>query len=131
MTDDADLLEMIREAAPGQALDRVEVNREGMVNDIVIANGEVVYRFPKSAWGERALANELRVLEIVRRHVSVPVPEPGRFHAIRVPVTRRFRARGADRRRRAFPRPGRNGSDPARRQGEGSRPGARSSGRTP
>jgi aminoglycoside 2''-phosphotransferase len=81
MTDDQALLAMIRDAVPDQALERIDVNREGMVNDIVIANGDVVYRFPKSAWGERALANELRILEIVRRHVSVPVPEPVAHHA--------------------------------------------------
>lgn len=50
------------------------LNRDGMVNDVVIVNDDLVFRFAKSSDGRALLAYEAQVLEVIGRHVSVPVP---------------------------------------------------------
>jgi aminoglycoside 2''-phosphotransferase len=52
----------------------MRTNQDGLVNDIVIVNDELVFRFPKAAWAKQALARELKVLALVRRHVDLAVP---------------------------------------------------------
>ncbi len=37
----------IREVAPEIQIEHISLNREGLMNDIVIVNGEIVFRFPK------------------------------------------------------------------------------------
>jgi aminoglycoside 2''-phosphotransferase len=69
-------LDRIRQVAPNLAVTQSRHVREGMVNDVVIVNDEIVFRFPKTPQGQEDLAHEARVLDIVRRHVSVPVPAP-------------------------------------------------------
>ena len=70
------LLDRIREVAPDLDIVRSRHVREGMVNDIVIVNDEIVFRFPKTPQGQEDLVHEARVLDVVRRHVTVPVPAP-------------------------------------------------------
>jgi aminoglycoside 2''-phosphotransferase len=76
VSDQAVFLEKIRQVAPGLALDRVEMNREGLINDVVIVNDETVFRFPKTGWGQQSLAAEVRLLEAIRGFVQVPLPRP-------------------------------------------------------
>ncbi len=75
MDNDA-LVGRIRAAVPGIAINHSQLIREGMVNDIVIVNQQWVFRFPKTPQGQADLAREAEVLDIVRQHVSLPVPEP-------------------------------------------------------
>lgn len=76
MADHDAFIGRIQRAAPDLAIDRIEVNQEGMVNDVVVINGEIVFRFPKTAWGQRSLAAEVALLEVIRDRVPVPVPHP-------------------------------------------------------
>jgi aminoglycoside 2''-phosphotransferase len=69
-------LDRIRAAMPGLEIGGYRVIDEGMVNEILIVNDELVFRFPKTAQGQADLAREARLLEIVRQSVSLPVPEP-------------------------------------------------------
>jgi aminoglycoside 2''-phosphotransferase len=66
----------IRVAMPGIETAGYQVIDEGMVNDIVIVNDDLVFRFPKTAQGQADLARETTLLEVVRQCVSLPVPEP-------------------------------------------------------
>ena len=54
----------------------IEVNREGLANDAVLINGELIVRFAKNEYGVRALAQELRVLDWIRPHLTLPIPTP-------------------------------------------------------
>ena len=67
-------LERIRAYRPDLAHVTVQVSSEGQVNDVVIFGGEWVARFPKNDWARQRLAQEARILDLVRRHVSLPVP---------------------------------------------------------
>ncbi len=81
MNDHAEFLDTIRRVAPDLTIDRVEVNQEGMINDVVIVNGETVFRFPKTDWGRQSLANEVALLDTIRNRVAVPVPYQVRHDA--------------------------------------------------
>jgi aminoglycoside 2''-phosphotransferase len=69
-------LDRIRAVTPDLEIVTSRHIQEGMVNDVVIVNDELVFRFPKTPQGEEDLAHETRVLDVVRRHVSLPVPAP-------------------------------------------------------
>jgi aminoglycoside 2''-phosphotransferase len=73
MAELVDYLERIRERFPGLDLAGARLNRDGLVNDVVIA-GELVFRFPKDDAARQALIQEARVLELVRRRVALAVP---------------------------------------------------------
>jgi len=64
----------IRECFPDLAISHVEVNTEGLVNDIVVINHDRVFRFPKTEWAKKALVEEARVLNLVRRYVDIQIP---------------------------------------------------------
>jgi aminoglycoside 2''-phosphotransferase len=64
----------IRAAFPALSLSTVHLNRDGLMNDIVIVNNEWVFRFAKDEWAKRSLLNETRILSLVRAFVSVDVP---------------------------------------------------------
>jgi aminoglycoside 2''-phosphotransferase len=70
----AGYLDRIRECVPELKIATARLNRDGLINDVVIVNQELVFRFPKDDVGRRALAQEARVLDLVRRYVTLPVP---------------------------------------------------------
>jgi hypothetical protein len=45
----------IREIAPEVPIKSVRLNRDGLLNDIVIVNSELVFRFPKVEYGFKHL----------------------------------------------------------------------------
>jgi aminoglycoside 2''-phosphotransferase len=67
-------LQRIRARFPDLAISTVYEDRDGLVNDIVIVNDELVFRFPKDAQARQTLAREARILDLVRAHVAMPVP---------------------------------------------------------
>jgi aminoglycoside 2''-phosphotransferase len=67
-------LERIRACFPTLKLDAVRRNPDGLANDVVIVNDELVFRFPKDEQARAALVREAKVLDLVRRYVSTPVP---------------------------------------------------------
>lgn len=68
-------LEKIRSVYPGLPLNTLDLNQDGMVNDVVVVNGEVVCRFGKHPWAAEALRQEARVLALVREHTALRVPQ--------------------------------------------------------
>jgi aminoglycoside 2''-phosphotransferase len=67
-------LERIRQAFPALPLDKVAINTDGLVNDVVIVNGMRVFRFAKTDEGKATLARESRALDLIRRYVELPIP---------------------------------------------------------
>lgn len=70
----APYLDKIRTAYPHLSFDHLDFNRDGMVNDVVIVNRELVFRFAREDWRKEMLSREVRVLEVVQRYVDLPVP---------------------------------------------------------
>jgi aminoglycoside 2''-phosphotransferase len=59
---------------PGLVANSVRINQDGLINDVLIVDEELVFRFPKSEEGRHALAQEARVLDLVHGYVTLPVP---------------------------------------------------------
>ena len=64
----------IQECVPGLTITSIQVDRDGLMNDVVIVNEELVFRFPKNDPAWVALDEEAKVLDLVRRHVDLAVP---------------------------------------------------------
>ncbi len=79
MADPAEaFLARIRAIAPEVEVRSATYNGDGLINDVVVVNDELVFRFPKNEQGRQALAGELAVMRAVRPRVSLLIPEP--FH---------------------------------------------------
>ena len=61
---------------PNLTIEQLELNQEGLVNDVVIVNRQWVFRFAKTKRAAEILVIELRILDLVRPHVELPVPQP-------------------------------------------------------
>ena len=77
MTDSTEALrQRVQALMPGLEIEQFEVNREGLINDVVIVNGAWVFRFPKTQRSAEILAQELKILDLVRPRVGLEVPTP-------------------------------------------------------
>jgi len=61
---------------PDLKIEHFERDDEGLINDILIVNGEFVFRFAKSEEYARLLQNEVKILDLIRPLLDVQVPEP-------------------------------------------------------
>jgi aminoglycoside 2''-phosphotransferase len=71
---DQKYLDQIQELAPDLTVRQIELNTEGLVNDVVVINQQRIFRFPKNDWAKTALYNEAKVLALARQFVSVRLP---------------------------------------------------------
>ncbi len=69
-----DYLDHIQQTFPSIRLDDVMINQDGMVNVSVIVNRERVFRFPRADWGIPLLHQEMRVLDLIRPHIDMQIP---------------------------------------------------------
>jgi len=68
-------LQKIRELFPKLEISSVSVNRDGLINDILIVNEDLVFRFPRNSdWGKKLFVNEIKIIELARRYVEIPLP---------------------------------------------------------
>lgn len=67
-------IEKIRTVYPTLLLDRLEFNQDGMNNDVVIVNQQLVCRFPKTDWAKEDLKNEVKILQFARQFIDLPIP---------------------------------------------------------
>ena len=70
------LLQSIRSAYPDLRIASVEFNGDGQNNDVLVVNGEFIFRFPKYAGALKRLKLETAILTGIQGHVSLPVPAP-------------------------------------------------------
>jgi aminoglycoside 2''-phosphotransferase len=70
----APYLERIHQHDPKLAIATAHLNQDGLVNDVVIVNDQLVFRFPKTDWARQALQHETKILTLVRRYLTLPVP---------------------------------------------------------
>ena len=67
-------LRKIRAVYPNLSLEHLELNRDGLINDVVIVDGKLVSRFPRTEWAKNILAHEARVLDVAQCHVGSHLP---------------------------------------------------------
>jgi len=68
----------IREIVPHLEINTLDLNQEGLLNDVVMVNDELVFRFAKRGYGYKDPREEAAVLRLLRNHVTLQTPEP--FH---------------------------------------------------
>jgi aminoglycoside 2''-phosphotransferase len=75
MTDQlAGYLTRIRADFPALQIASARLNGDGMMNDVVVVNDDLVFRFAKNDYAQTLLAYEAQLLQIIGRHVTVAVP---------------------------------------------------------
>jgi aminoglycoside 2''-phosphotransferase len=65
----------IRAARPDLVIREMALNQEGLVNDVVIINDALVFRFGKREWAAEDLAQEGKCLALMKKYVDVRLPE--------------------------------------------------------
>src|SRR5215204_5886403 len=66
----------IRELRPDLVIEDVRLNRDGLLNDVVVVNNELVFRFAKTGFGAKDLVEEANVLRLLKKYISLPIPTP-------------------------------------------------------
>lgn len=61
---------------PHLTIEQLEINQDGLANDVVIVNRELVFRFAKTARSAKILEIERRILDLLRPYISVEIPTP-------------------------------------------------------
>ena len=69
-------LDSIRTAYPDLDVASAEFNTQGQNSDVVVVNGELIYRFPKYGHVLENLRTETAILEGVRGRLPLSVPDP-------------------------------------------------------
>lgn len=66
----------IRELCPELAIQSVRLNREGLLNDVVVVNGELIFRFTKAGFGFKDPLEEANVLHLLQKYITLQIPIP-------------------------------------------------------
>ena len=66
----------IRQIAPDLTINSVSINSEGLLNDVLIVNGELIFRFPKHEYALKHVKDEARILRLLQSYITLPVPSP-------------------------------------------------------
>ena len=66
----------IREICPELVIKSVSLNKEGLLNDVVIVNENLVFRFAKREFGYKDPQEEANVLEFLKKYITLPIPTP-------------------------------------------------------
>jgi aminoglycoside 2''-phosphotransferase len=75
--DEAIYLQSIRDTYPDLSIEPVHARRrDGQFNDILIVNGEIIFRFPRYPAGIKSLADEVLILSRLQGQVTLPIPNP-------------------------------------------------------
>jgi aminoglycoside 2''-phosphotransferase len=73
---DAAYLQKIRELFPKLEITSIRANTDGLVNDVLIVNEDLVFRFPRNSdWGKKLFTNEIKIIELARKYVGIPLPQ--------------------------------------------------------
>ena len=66
----------IREICPELTVRSARLNKEGLLNDVVIVNDELVFRFAKREFGYKDPQEEANLLHFLKKHITLPIPTP-------------------------------------------------------
>ena len=68
--------ERISQLAPEVSVNSITLNRDGLLNDVVIINGELIFRFPKHEYAFKHLKDEARLLRLLQNYITLDIPSP-------------------------------------------------------
>jgi aminoglycoside 2''-phosphotransferase len=68
-------LQRVLQIIPDLQISSLRAGEDGLVNDVLIVNEELVFRFARDEAGRRSLKREAQLLAFVRPRVGLPVPE--------------------------------------------------------
>ena len=77
---DTSLLQRVRAIMPDLQIERFERDHEGLINDVLIVNHSLVFRFAKTEEYARLLQVEVKLLDLVRPQLDRYLPR-ARFYA--------------------------------------------------
>ena len=66
----------ILEIYPDLDINSISHNGEGLINEVFIVNNETVFRFAKNEDGLKVLQTEIQILDLIRPHVRLNIPNP-------------------------------------------------------
>jgi hypothetical protein len=66
----------IREIFPELVIESARHNQEGLLNDIVIFDDELVFRFAKRDFGFKDPQEEAEILPLLRKYIILSIPAP-------------------------------------------------------
>ena len=66
----------IRELFPELTIETISINTDGLLNDVVIVNRELVFRFAKTGFGFKDPLDEAKVLHFLRKYITLQIPDP-------------------------------------------------------
>jgi hypothetical protein len=64
----------IQADVPGLHVESARMNSDDMMNDVVVVNDNLVFRFAKNEPAKTLLAYKAQLLQVIERYVTVPVP---------------------------------------------------------
>ena len=76
MTDLSHYTQRIRQIAPDLTITSVSINDEGLLNDVVVVNSELIFRFPKHEYASKHLKDEAHILRLLQNYLTLRVPSP-------------------------------------------------------
>ena len=76
MSDLSTYTERIRQIAPEIVINSVNLNSEGLLNEIVVVNDEFIFRFPKHDYAFKHLKDEARILRSLQNYITLQIPSP-------------------------------------------------------
>src|SRR4249920_915331 len=69
-------LQKITEIFPNLKLASIRANNDGLINDVLIVNDDLVFRFPRNSdWGIKLFQNEINIIELARNYVEIALPQ--------------------------------------------------------
>ena len=66
----------IHELCPSLAIEEVSLNREGLLNDVVVVNDDLIFRFAKAGFGYKDLLEEASILRLLQKYITLQIPIP-------------------------------------------------------
>lgn len=64
----------IRALYPDLTISSLYIDSDGLINNVYILNNGLVFRFPKNEEAQKSLALEIKILDLARNYLDMPIP---------------------------------------------------------
>ena len=79
-------IQVIRDDYPDIKIETAHLNQNGQFNDVLIINGEIIFRFPKTLREADKLVTESAVLWSLQGRTTLPIPKPIYWSRVAEPI---------------------------------------------